>query len=151
MSFRNKYTDCSGKEFYTNDEPYIRASKNLYHVFAEDMNGVRYLLKFQSIISEDGEREYNKVPLSAKPMTKLDLIIKEIEDNYIVLSDGSLLTSGMKHKDFWAYQNKKYIPIYSHYDFGNRIIIMGFVIKALKLRDFIEISDEKSLIGGYVL
>lgn len=149
MSFKNKYTDCSGKEFFTNDEPYM--DKTLYHVVAEDEYGVNYRLSFQSVLNEEGKMTHDKIPVSAKPISELNVFVKERMGANLSLSDGSVLTLEMKKKDFWIRENKKYIPIYSHFNFGNDTLVEGFIVRLLKLRDFIEIADERSLMRGYGL
>ena len=145
MNFKNKYFNCSGKVFFSNEEPYNRYDANLYHVVAEDEYGVKYLLKFETALNDKEEITYCKTPVSANPLSKLDISIIEGAESHLVLSNGSILTEEMRKKGFWVRENKKYIPIYSYDNYGDDAIIVGFIVRPLKLRDFVESVEEKGL------
>lgn len=140
---KNKYITCNGKEFFANTKPANKGDLTDFHVTAVDEYDVKYLLKFSSILEDNGKLTYDKVPVSAKPISELDVMVKEGVNNYLVLSDGSVLMGGMRKNGFWIKGNRKYIPIYDHLNHGNDMIIRGFIVKPLKLRDFIEIADEE--------
>ena len=151
MNYKNKYTDCSGKEFFTNAKPTNKRDLTTFHVTAVDEYGVKYLLKFSSILEDNGNITYDRVPVYAKCISQLDVMVKEGIDDYLVLSDGSVLIGGMKKNGFWVRENKKYIPIYDHLDYGNDTLIRGFIVRPLRLRDFIETADEERLLKEAVL